>query len=54
MENPTLTTLVDTFCRRIKELEKLADSYRKEAIDLQKDMRAFADSAPTGAMIIKT
>ena len=36
MENPTLATLVDTFCRRIKELENLADSYRKEAIDLQK------------------
>ncbi len=36
MENPTLTTLVNTFCRRIEELEKLADSYRKEAIDLQK------------------
>lgn len=36
MENPTLTTLVNTFCQRIEKLEKLADSYRKEAIDLQK------------------
>lgn len=36
MENSTLIVLVNTFCRRIEELEKLADSLRKEAADYQK------------------